>query len=323
MKRREFFTLIGGAATVWPLRARATRTLGKSTTVGVFVPPDFPAVGGLQEGFRQLGYTEGQNLRLEYRWAAKADQFGDLVAELIKIGVDAFVTFGTPSSLACQRATTTIPVVMAAVGDPVGSGLVSSLARPGGNITGFSSVSPELEAKRLQILTDLIPNLTRVGIIWNASNRPVAVAEAAVQSAAKERQIAIESVSVSDLNELATAFDRLRRQPPQAVMILTDPLLQTYSPHIIQFMADNRLPAIYAHQDTVRAGGLISYGAYYHELFRRAAGYVDKILNGAKPGELPVQQPERLELTINLKTANALGLNVPLHIQQLADEVIE
>jgi putative tryptophan/tyrosine transport system substrate-binding protein len=322
MRRRELIALLGGAA-AWPLAARAAPPLGKTTTVGVFVPPDFPAVGGLQEGFRQLGYTEGRNLRLEYRWALQAGQFGDLVAELVKIGVDAFVTFGTPSSLACQRATTTIPVVMAAVGDPVGSGLVSSLARPGGNITGFSSVSPELEVKRLQILSDLIPNLRQVGIIWNASNPPVAVAEAAVQSAAKERQIAIESISVSDLNELVMAFDRLRRQRPQAVMILTDTLLQTYSPLIVKFMADNRLPAIYANQDSVRAGGLISYGAYYRELFRRAAGYVDKILHGTKPGELPVQQPERLELTINLKTANALGLTLPPTVLARADEVIE
>jgi ABC-type uncharacterized transport system substrate-binding protein len=160
VRRREFITLFGGAA-AWPSLLGAAPPQGKYVTVGVFVPPGFPAADGLKEGFRQLGYTEGQNLRLEYRWSA-TDQFDDLATELVKSGVDAFVTFGTPSSLACQRATSTIPVVMAAVGDPVGSGLVSSLAKPGRNITGFASVSPELEAKRLQILTDLIPHLTRV-----------------------------------------------------------------------------------------------------------------------------------------------------------------
>ena len=321
MRRRDF--IAGGtAATAWPSVLGAAPLQGRYVTLGVFVPPGFPAVDGLKDGFRQLGYTEGQNLRLEYRWSAK-DQFDDLVTELVKSGIDAIVTFGTPSSLACQRGTSTIPVVMAAVGDPVSSGLVSSLARPGGNITGFASVSPELEAKRLQILADLIPNLTRVGVLSNRRNRPVVVAEAAVQRAAEKLQITLESISVSDLSELASAFDRLRRQPPQAVMVLTDPLLQGYSPQIIKFMADNRLPSIYAHQDTARAGGLISYGAHYKELFRRAAEYVDKIMNGAKPGDLPVQQPERFELVINLRTAKLIGLDVPLHLQQLADEVIE
>lgn len=324
MKRRDFIRSLGGAAAAWPLAARASPRSGKRVTVGVFVPPDFPAVAGLSEGFRELGYIEGQNLRLEYRWPDNSSQqFADLATELVKLPVNAIVTFGTPASLGSQKATANIPIVMAAVGDPVGSGLVASLARPGANITGFASVSPELEAKRLQIMTELIPNIARVAVFWNPKNAPVALAEAAVRDAAERLKITIESIPVGQADDLDGALDRLRQQPPQGVMTLTDPLLQTLSPRIIRFMADHRLPAIYAHQDTARAGGLLSYGAYYHELFRRAAGYVDKILNGAKPGELPVQQPERLQLVINLKTAKALGLDVPPSLLAQADEVIE
>jgi putative tryptophan/tyrosine transport system substrate-binding protein len=324
MKRREFMTLLGGAAAAWPTVTWARAPSGRSVTVGVLAPQSFAAVEGLQEGFRELGYFENQNLRLEYRWAeGSADRFTGIASELVRIGVDAIVTFGTPAALAAQKATTTIPIVMAAIGDPVGSGLVSSLSRPGGNITGFSSVSPELEAKRLQLMTELLPNLARVGVLWNPTNAPVVIGEATVRRAAQALGLTVESIPVRGADDFESAFVHLRRERPDGVLVLTDPMLVAQSRRIIDFMAEHRLPAVYAHQDTARAGGLVSYGAYYRELFRRAAGYVDKILNGAKPSELPVQQPERLQLVINLKTAKELGLSVPDRLLALADEVIE
>ena len=275
-------------------------------------------------GFRELGYVERQNLRLEYRWAdGPTDQFHAVVAELVGLGVDAIVTFATPASLAAQRATRTIPIVLAAVGDPVGSGLVASLARPGANVTGFASVSPELEVKRLGLMTQLLPNLKRVGLLWNPSNPPVVIAEAAVREAAQGLGLAVASIGVRDPSGFEVAFADLRRQRPDGILVLSDGMLLTHQQRIIAFMADARLPAVYSHQDTAKAGGLLSYGAYYAELFRRAAGYVDRIVNGAKPGDLPVQQPERLQLVINLKTARALGLEVPPTLLAIADEVIE
>jgi len=323
MKRRKFITLIGGGA-AWPLVARARAPAGKLVTVGILAPQSFPAVQGVLQGFRELGYIEKQNLRLEYRWPnGSADQFFGVASELVGLGVDAIVTYATQASLAAQRATRTIPIVMAAIGDPVGSGLVASLARPGGNITGFASGSTELEVKRLELMTQLLPNLRRVGLLWNPANPPVVIAETAVQRAAQGLGLAVASVPVRDQGDFENAFQLLRRERPEGILVLTDPMLLSHSQRIIDFMAEARLPAMYSHQDTVRAGGLLSYGAYYIELFRRAAGYVDKILNGTKPGDLPVQQPERLQLVINLKTAKVLGIEVPPMLLARADEVIE
>jgi ABC-type uncharacterized transport system substrate-binding protein len=323
-RRREFMSLLGGAVLDWPTVTWARAPSGTSVTVGVLAPQSFAAVEGLQEGFRELGYFENQNLRLEFRWAeGSADQFTGIASEFVRIRVDAIVTFGTPAALAAQKATTAVPIVMAAIGDPVGSGLVSSLSRPGGNITGFASISPELEVKRLQLMTEMLPNVARVGVLWNPTNPSVVIAEETVRRAAQSLGLMVESIPVRDADDFQGAFVRLRRERPDSVLVLTDPMLVAHSRRIIDFMAEHRLPAVYAHQDTAHAGGLLSYGAYYRELFRRAAGYVDRILNGAKPSELPVQQPERLELVINLKTAKALGLQIPDKVLALADEVIE
>jgi len=324
IRRREFVMLLGGAAAAWPPVARAQPPAGKLVKIGVLVPPLFPAVEGLRQGFRELGYIENQNLRLEYRWAdGPADRFNGVASELVGLRVDAIVSFSTPASLAAQRATRTIPIVMAAVGDPVGSRLVASLVRPGGNVTGFASVSPELEVKRLELMTQLLPNLKSVGLLWNPTNAPVAIAEAAVRQTAQRLGFAVVSVGVGSEAEFDSGFRELRQARPDGVLVLTDPMLLNHQQQIITFMGDARLPAMYAHQDTAKAGGLLSYGAYYVALFRRAAGYVDKILNGATPGDLPVQQPERLQLVINLKTAAALGLEVPTMLLARADEVIE
>jgi putative ABC transport system substrate-binding protein len=323
MKRREFIGLIGSMA-AWPLAARALPPAGKLTTVGVLAPLSYPAVEGLRLGFRELGYVETQNLRLEYRWAdGPTHQFDAVVAELVGLRVDALVTYATPAALAAQRATRTIPIVLAAVGDPVGSGLVASLARPGANVTGFASVSPELEVKRLELMTHLLPNLKRVGLLWNASTPPVVIAEAAVQEAARGLGLAVASISLRDPTGFEVAFADLRREQPDGVLVLSDSMLLVHQQRIIAFMADARLPAMYAHQDTVKAGGLLSYGAVYADLFRRAAGYVDRIVNGAKPADLPVEQPTKLELVINLKTARLLGIEIPPQLLASADEVIE
>jgi putative tryptophan/tyrosine transport system substrate-binding protein len=322
--RREFVALIAGAMTGCPSLIWARAPADRIITIGVLAPPGYAAVEGLKEGFRELGYVENRNLVLEYRWTSgSADRFAEITSQLVRTHVDALVTFGTPAALGAQRATTTIPVVMAAIGDPVGSGLVSSLARPGRNITGFISTFPELDTKRLQLMTELVPHVARVGVLWNATNAPEVNSEMIVRRSAPTLQLAVDSVPVRTTDDLDGAFERLRRERPDGVLVLTDPMLLAESRRIIDFMAEHRLPAMYTHEDTAKAGGLVSYGAYYRELFRRSAAYVDRILNGAPPSELPVQQPERLHLVINLKTARALGLTVPDKLLALTDEVIE
>jgi putative tryptophan/tyrosine transport system substrate-binding protein len=316
--------LAGGATISWPVVAWARAPLGRSVAIGVLAPQWYAAVEGLKDGFRELGYFENQNLAFEYRWSeGSADDFFKLAAELLQIPVDALVTFGTAAALGARKATTSVPIIMAAIGDPVGSGLVTSLARPGGNVTGFISTFPEFETKRLQLMSELLPRLERVSVLWNPGIAPEVNSEIVVRRAAQMLRLAIESVPVRGPDDFEGAFDRLQRDRPDGVLVFTDTMLLAHSQRIVDFMAQQHLPAVYTHEEFAKNGGLLSYGAYYPELFRRAAGYVDRILNGAKPSELPVQQTERLHLVINLKTAKALALTVPDKLLALADEVIE
>jgi putative ABC transport system substrate-binding protein len=321
LRRREFVTLLGGAA-AWPLAARAAPP-ARLVTIGVIVPQSFPALEGLRKGFRELGYVEGQNLRLEYQWAeGPIDQYTSIAQELVRLDVDVIVTWGTPATMGARRATATLPIVMAAVGDPFATQIVSNLARPGGNVTGFTSLAAELEAKRLQVLRELVPNLQRLGILSNPANRAVDIAARNLQQEAKSRGLTIAAAELRG-NDIGHALIELRDAHPDAILVLADPILLNHAEDIVAFMSAQRLVAIYAYREFVLAGGLLSYGTNYHELFRRAAGYVDRILNGTKPGDLPVQQAERFQLIINLKTAREFGIEVPATVLALADEVIE
>ena len=326
MRRREFISLLGGAATAWPLAAGAQQRDSATgvNVVGVIAPLSFSAVDGLRQGFHELGYVEGQNLHLEYRWAeGSIEQYAALVFELIQLGAAAIVVYGTPATLAAKKATARTPIVMAAMGDPVGTGVVSSLARPGGNITGFTSLTSELEPKRLEILKETLPHLSQVGMLWNSANPGVMPNWIAVRRAAGEMGLTVDSGEVREHPDFETIFQRWRHNRPDGVLVLTDPVLLSNAPRILSFMADQRLPAVYSHREFVAGGGLISYGTSYRELFRRAAGYVDKILKGTKPTDLPVQQPTKFDLLINLKTAKAIGLEIPPTLLARADEVIE
>jgi putative tryptophan/tyrosine transport system substrate-binding protein len=322
VKRRTFITLLGGAATwpLWTLLPRVTRAapLARSVTIGVIAPLSFPAIEGLRKGFRDLGYVEGKNLRLEYRWAeGPAERYVSVAEELLRIGVDAIVTWGTPA-----KATPNLPIITAAVGDPLGAQLVPNLAQPGGNVTGFSSLAGELELKRLQILKELLPNLQRLGIVSNPTNPATAIAARAVQQAARTVGLTIATIELRS-NEVDQALIELRDARADAALVLADPVLLEHAKDIVAFISAQRLITMYAYRDFVQLGGLLSYGTNYYELFRRAAGYVDRILNGANPGDLPIQQADRFELVINLKTAKGLNLEVPATVLALANEVIE
>jgi ABC-type uncharacterized transport system substrate-binding protein len=278
----------------------------------------------LRLGLRDLGYLEGKNIVIEYRWAeGKYDRFPDLAAELVRLKVDVIVTGGTPATQAAMRATTTIPIVMMATGDPLRTGLVASLARPGGNVTGTTQLGAEVAGKRLQILKETVPKLSRVAFLRNPASAAHAPYFNDLQAAARGLRLTVQSVEVQEPNEFEAAFARMTRERPDALIVTGDAIHQLRQAWIVDFAAKRRLPALYQLKDYVEAGGLMSYGASISDNYRRAATYVDKILKGAKPADLPVQQPTKFELVINLKTAKALGLTIPQTLLQRADQVIE
>jgi putative tryptophan/tyrosine transport system substrate-binding protein len=313
LKRREFITLLGGAAVVWPLATRAQQA-GKIRTIGILNAGSagVPSAVVLPDALRELGWIEGKNIVFERRYAEnRVERLPELAAELVRLNVDVIVGLGTLAPLAAKRATTTIPIVMTAAGDPLGSGLVASLARPGGNVTGMSLMAPDLGGKRLELLKELLPRLARVAVLWNAANPYPALVFKETQAAGRTLGIEVQSLEVRDPRDFDGAFEALRRQRPDALITVEDPLTFNYMKLIADFAAGQRLPTLHGFREDVAAGALMSYGANLADLFRRAAGYVDKILRGAKPADLPVQQPTRYELAINLKTAKALGLAIP------------
>jgi putative ABC transport system substrate-binding protein len=324
VKRREVITLLGGAA-AWPLAARAQQA-GKVHRIGYLsagMPiPHLRAVFG--EALGALGWVEGKSVVYEERHAENwPERLPALVAELLRVGVDVIVANGTLAPLAAKRATATVPIVMSSAGDPLGSGLVASLARPGGNVTGMSLMAPDLGAKRLELLKEVVPELARVGIIWNADNPYSAIVFKETVRAAQILGIPLQSVELRRPDEFDAALSTATQQRVDALIAVEDPYTVNHRKRIADFAAHNRLPAIYGVREFVDAGGLMAYGVHLPDLFRRAAGYVDKILKGAKPADLPVQQPTKFELVINLKTAKTLGLEVPAMLLARADEVIE
>jgi ABC-type uncharacterized transport system substrate-binding protein len=327
MKRREFITLLGGAA-AWPLAARAQQPVGKVARVGFMgnstAVLEANLVGPFRDGLRELGYQEGRNILIEYRWAeGNYERFPALVAELLALPVDVIVTAGTPATLAVKKATSTVPLVMIAVGDPVGIGIVSSLARPGANITGLSSIAPDLEGKRLELLREVIPKLSRVALFLNPLNEFHTVSVRQAFAAAQALGIKLQALEVRTSEEVAGAFAAIVREKPDALLILADRVFLHNRKRMMDFATEHSLPSVNAYRELVEAGGLMSYGPSYEDMHRRAADYVDKILKGVKPGDLPVEQPTKFTLMLNLKSAKTFGIEVPPTLLARADEVIE
>jgi putative ABC transport system substrate-binding protein len=286
--------------------------------------PDWKQRWPLTEGLRELGWIEGQNILIEDRWAeGKTIRFPELAAELVRLNVDLIVTGSWPAAVAAKQATTTIPIVIYGAGDPVGTGLVQSLARPGGNITGVAGLETELSAKQLELLKETVPKLSRVAVLWNSADGGMTLMFRQIQTAARTLGVSVRPLGVEEPGDFDQAFTAMIQERPDALVVISDPLVTVNQKRIVDFAAKNRLPAMYTRRDYVDSGGLISYASTPRETFRRVAAHVDKILRGAKPADLPVEQPTRFELVVNLKTAKALGLTLPQSMLIRADELIQ
>jgi putative ABC transport system substrate-binding protein len=325
MDRRTFIGCVAGGLLVAPLAARAQQ-VAKIYRIGILetIPAARNAANldGLRKGLRDLGYVEGRNLVIEYRSAdGRPERFPGLASELVRLNVDLLLTRGTPAARAAKDATATIPVVMATMGDP--RAIVASFAQPGGNVTGVTTFSTELSAKRVQLLKELVPNFSRVGLLHNMGNPAVPPEWEETKTAARSLGLQAELLDVRSEGDLGRAFELAVRQRVDGLVIGADGLTQMHQQTIVDWVARNRLPAVYPAREFVEAGGLIAYAVNYPDLYFRFATFVDKIFKGAKPGELPVEQPTKFELVINLKTAKALGLTIPQSLLLRADEVIQ
>ncbi len=327
--RRKFLGAIAGGLLAGPLASFAQRP-ARIARVG-FLHPASPEGGGdvrlqvFRDGLRELGYAEGKNLQLEVRWGeGKLERLPALAAELVQAKVDVIVASSSPAVVAARQATRTIPIVMPTSSDPVGDGLVTSLAHPGGNITGLSTMSSELGEKRIQLLKEVFPKVSHpMPVLWNPDYVGMRARFEQARVAAPAVGLTVRSVEVRDARELDAAFEAIIREHPEAPLLLVDPFTLSQRSRIVEFAAAQRLPAMYETSDFVDAGGLISYGPNLSDQFRRAATYVDKILRGAKPADLPIEQPTKFELVINMRAAKALGIKIPDSILLRADKVIE
>jgi putative tryptophan/tyrosine transport system substrate-binding protein len=325
MRRREFIALLGGAATTWPLAAHAQQPVSKIPRIGIIDPAlMWDHFRHFRQGLRDVGYVEGRDIAIEYRSAeVQPSQLMAAATELAQLPVDVIVTFSSQTTEAAKQATTTIPIVMAGIGDPIGAGFVASLAHPGGNITGSTILGPEVAGKRLQLFKLAVPTISRVAFLWNPDNPSQAIYPDEWKAAARALGVEMLFVAVRRSDEFDSAFAAMMRARPDAFTMTADRLHQLHIGWIIDFLARNRLPGIYQVRENVVAGGLMSYGASLPDLYRRAASYVHKILQGTRPADLPVEQPTKFDLAVNLKTAKALGLTIPEPFLLLADEVIE
>jgi putative ABC transport system substrate-binding protein len=297
--------------------------IGYLVTGALESPETRVALDAFRQGLRERGWVEGQNIIIEYREAhAKIERFLELATELVHLKVDLIVAANTPAARATQRVTTTIPIVVPAMGDPVGDGLVASLARPGGNVTGLTFLGPELIPKRLELLKETLPTTSRVAALWHRGAYGEGMLKE-TEAAARTLGLQLQLVGVQGPDEFERAFTTMAREHPDALIVLPSPMLFVERRRLVDLAAKHRLPAIYNAREFVELGGLMAYGASINDLFRRVATHVDKILKGAKPADLPVEQPMKFELVINLKTAQALGLTIPPHILFQADEVIK
>lgn len=326
MRRREFLGFLGAAAAAWPVVARAQQ----SVPVIGFLHQGSSGAGingarfdAFRDGLREKGYVEGQNISIEYRGADKAGQLPELATELVRLNVRLIVAAGSEATHAAQRATRSIPIVMTSSSDPVGTGLVASLARPNGNITGMSLASPDLAGKRLELLREVTGDISPVVVLWKPDDPPAALSMKETEAAAHKLNIKLLSMGVTQPTEFDEAFTSAMKGHPKALVIVAAPMMSLHAGSIASLAVRHGLPAISFVSEFAKAGLLMSYGPSIIDSFRRSAGYVVKILAGNKPGDLPVEQPSKFELVINLKTAKVLGLDMPLILQQRADEVIE
>jgi len=329
MKRREFITLLGGA-TAWPLTARAQQPAGRVYRIGYLSVASreqlLPFIKAFEEGLRSLGYRAGGSVAIEYRFAdGQTERLPALASDLVRLGVDIIIAAGSiPIVLAAMKATTTIPIVMPTGLDPVGSGLVASLARPGGNVTGLAvDTGDEILGKRFELLKETLPKLSRLGILWNPDVAFVRNRQTSMTETARTLGLTTIPVEARGVDTLEQAFATMVRERAQAFILQGDSVLFNYRGQIAEMALRNRLPAVSLQKEYADAGFLLTYGADIRDLYRRSAVYVDKIFKGAKPADLPVEQPTKFELVINLKTAKALGLEIPANLLAFADEVIE
>jgi ABC-type uncharacterized transport system substrate-binding protein len=324
LNRRDFITLLGGAA-AWPVAARAQQP-GKLPTIGFLgAAPSIESqrVAAFEQRLRELGWIEGRTVAIEYRWAeGRSERYAENAAELVRLKVDVIVTSATPPTLAAKQATAVIPIVFATLSDPVGTGLVASLARPGGNVTGLSNQITDTGGKKLEFLREVVPGLRRLAIMVNVGNPASVLDMGEAQATARTLSLEVTTSEIRRAEDIAPAFEALKDRV-EALYVCPDPLMNTNRTRINILAVGARLPTMHGHRVYVEAGGLMSYGPNLADLWRRAGDYVDKILRGAKPGDLPVEQPTKFDLVINLITAKALGLDVPPTLLARADEVIE
>jgi putative tryptophan/tyrosine transport system substrate-binding protein len=323
--RRKFLATLGGAAVAWPLAARAQQA-GKLPTIGFLgASPSIESqrVGAFVQRLRELGWVDGRNVAIEVRWAeGRSERYAENAAEFVRLKVDVIVTSATPPTVAAKQATAVIPIVFAAVTDPVGTGLVATLARPGGNVTGLANLISDTAGKKLEFLREVVPGLRRLAIMVNVGNPGSVMDMREAQAAARTLGLEVTSSEIRRAEDIAPAFETLKGRA-DAIYLCPDPLMNTNRTRINILAVGARLPTMHAVREYVEAGGLISYGPNLPDQFRRAAEFVDKILRGAKPADLPVEQPTKFDLIINLTTARALGLTVPESFLSRADEVIE
>jgi putative ABC transport system substrate-binding protein len=330
VKRRELITLLGGVAAAssvsWPLAVRAQQP-GKLPTIG-YLGGTTPLVESrwvatFVQRLRELGWIEGRTVAIEYRWTeGRGERAAEIAAEFVRMKVDVIVTTGTTNVIVTKQATSAIPIVFAAAGDPVGTGLVASLARPGGNVTGLSLLATDLAGKRTELLREVVPGLRRLGIMGNVSNRVVVLEMGEVQAAARTLGLDVVTSEVRRAEDIATAFEPFKGGA-DAIFVVLDPLFNSNRAPIAALALGARLPTMNGLREMVEAGGLMSYAANFPDLFRRTAGLIDKILRGSKPGDIPVEQPTKFDVVINLTTAKALGLTIPEPLLLRADAVIE
>jgi putative tryptophan/tyrosine transport system substrate-binding protein len=326
MQRREFISALGGVAVAWPLAARAQQAR-KLPTIG-FLGSTTPTaqsrwIAAFVQRLRENGWIEGRTIAIEYRYAeGHTERYTEIAAEFVRLKVDVIVTYGTPPSAAAKQATTVIPIVFAVAGDPVGNGLVASLAHPGGNITGLSLQQIDIVGKKLDLLREMLPGLRRLAIIGNLGNPAIVLDIGEVKVAASRIGLDIISLDVRRAEDIAPAFDAVNGRA-EALYVSNDPLIVTNVNRINTLAVGARLPTIHNSKEFIESGGLMSYGPNYPDLFRRAADFVDKILRGAKPADLPVEQPTKFEFVINLTTAKALGLTIPPSLLARADEIVD
>ena len=323
MKRREFLAALGGSM-AWLPTARAQQASSKKWQMGFLAQGYEKFYDALFEGLRELGYVEGRELFVERRYAqGHAERFQEFAAEMVRLKVDIIVVTTTPAGMAVKNATTTIPVVFPNAISPVESGLVASLAHPGGNITGGAAQTAALSIKRLEILKQVVPGLSRVAVLWNAANPALAYPWKQTQAAAGDLAVALRSLEVRDPKDIESAFTTMTKDSPDALIVLQDALTLQHRQEIIDFAIEKRLPGMFVAKEWVLAGGLMSYGENLADMYHRGAYFVDKILKGAKPADLPVEQVTKFELILNQKTAKAIGLTIPATFLATADDIIE